>query len=299
MPFDFPLLLFEKQRIFMKLLTTTTLLLISGLVTAEEYQSITNSSYSNFDSGFISSESFRLNSRYYFDKKLTLGPLDQFDYINKTSNVYGSYDNNSYKYSRNYNLNYPNGKSERLSMGGEAFVDNLVIGGSYNYSEGENSIGYKGNSKSGSLTLGYLFNDNFIVKAVASHREGQETSYQFFSSYNHQINATDYLGMSISTDEEFDNTSVSSKYFTKLGADNYLALRLSYADGFGDALWSLGSSYYFDQKTSVSVDYNSDDDYFLGVNYFINENVALNALYNSNKDSSELDGYSLGVTVQL
>lgn len=279
----------------MKLLTTTTLLLISGLVTADEYQSITNSSYSSP----TSSESFRLNSRYYFDKKSTLGPLDQFDYINKTSNIYASYDHYSYKHARRFNLNYPNGKSESLSMGGEAFVNNFVIGGSYNYSEGENSIGYQANSKLGSLTLGYLLNDNLIVKAVASHREGQDTSYQFLSSYSLQINDTDYLGVSISTDEELDNTSVSSKYFTKLGANNYLAVRLSFLDSYYDDLWTVGGSYYFNRKTSVSVDYSNNDDYYLGVNYFLNKNVALNINYNSNTDFSDLDGYSLGITVQL
>ena len=273
----------------MKLLTTIAILLVSAPIMAEEYQSITSSNYLHQDN----SEQYSIHSIYFFDKKSTLGALDQFEYINKTSNIFGSYNYNDFN-----SLNFKN-----LSLGGEVFFDKVLIGGTYSYHDIDSELTYfTGSSKnSGTLRLGYLLSDNFIVRATASRVEGSDTYYNFNASYNHQINENDYIGVTLNTNKDFDTKTISSKYFTKLDGDKYFTASLEYTDTDFSDFWTIDTQYYFNKQTSVSVNYNKDDFYGLGVNYFINKNIAVNLGYvsNANSDIPDHKTYSLGFTFQL
>lgn len=264
----------------MKLLTASTLLLASTSLLsttaamAEEYQSISSVKYANFDSKFSDTDSFNVNSIYFLDKKSTLGPLDEFEYINKTSNVSGNYFNGEHL--------------DSYKLAGELFIDNVLVGGSYQYTDFDQN---HGEDDLYNLSLGYLFSDNILIKAVAT-RFDSNTRYFYSADYNHQINDSDYIGFTYSTDEDFDAQTLSTKYFTALGQGNYLTAGLSYTnnDDFDNDL-SANVEYFFNSMTSVSGSYDDDDNYTLSTKHFFNKNYALSAGYSSNASSNDFEDY--------
>ncbi|WDE10786.1 putative porin [Thalassomonas haliotis] len=262
------------------LLLTGTSLLASTGVHAEDYQSFSSVSYSDLDNKHNDSDAFSLATRYYFDKKSTLGPLDEFEYINKTSNVFGSFvDTDTNK---NFNL------------GGEAFIDKLLVGATYHYSD----FDHGGNEDIYTLSLGYLVSDDFLIKAV---KHDNDDEYLFSASYNHQINDSDYIGFTYSTDDDVDVQTLASKYFTDLGQGRYLTAEVSFSD-YDDADNDLAGrvEYFFNSHTSVAGSYNDDEDYSVSAKHFFNKNYALSASYQSNtEDHIDYDLYTIDFTAQF
>ncbi|MEW6982561.1 putative porin [Colwelliaceae bacterium 6471] len=266
----------------------TVLLLTSGYAVAEDYQSISNAQYMKTEADNVSIDTSMLNTTYYLSKKSTLGPLDQFDYINTTSNIFASYmhtslDDDTYDAS-----------SDSLRIGGEYFLGKFLIGASY-----QNTDYDDGDSDATSLRLGYLFSKNFLVQAEVLDLDDGGTEYLFSAAYNHQINGSDYLGFTARSDNDFDYKSISAKYFMKLNQGQYFITELMYQDGKYDNYWGASASYYFDDNTSISADYDDNDNYRLGVKHFINKNIALSAGYGANTDESDYDVIDVGLTFQF
>jgi len=262
-------------------LATSTLVSTSALAT--EYQSFTSFDYLNIDTPQVNQDVYSLSSIYFLDKKSSLGPLNEFEYINKTSNVFGQFSDMD--------------NANTYSLGGEMFINKWLVGGSYNYIDHNN-----GSDDAYALTLGYLLSDNLLVKAEAN-KEGSDTFYQFSAAYNHQINDSDYIGFTYSTDDKFDSQTLSSKYFVAVGANQYLSLGASYTnnDGWDNNLAAV-ARFYFNNYTSISASYNDDDDYSISAKYFINKNYSVSAGYNSNassNDNEDYDLYSLNFTAQF
>ncbi|WDD98011.1 putative porin [Thalassomonas actiniarum] len=262
------------------LLLTGTSLLASTGVHAEDYQSFSSVSYSDLDTKYNDSDAFSLDTRYYFDKKSTLGPLDEFEYINKTSNVFGSFVDTDF--------------NKTFTLGGEAFIDKLLVGATYHYSD----FDHGGSDDTYSLSLGYLISDDFLVKVV---KDDNNDEYLFSASYNHQINDSDYIGFTYSTDDDTDVQTLSSKYFTDLGQGRYLTAEVSFSD-IDDADNDLAGrvEYFFNSHTSMAASYNDDDDYSVGAKHYFNKNYALGASYQSNTDSDiDYDLYTIDFTAQF
>ncbi|WP_170940469.1 putative porin [Pseudoalteromonas sp. NBT06-2] len=141
------------------LIITPSLLLSVSIVMAEEYQSFSSIGYTNVDSS-RSYDATSVGITYFFEKQQTLGPLDQFKYINSSTNVFGNYSH------------YDN--SERFNGGGNLFINNFVIGGSYSYYDYDS-----GSSDHYNARVGYLISEDLIVNAYANKSKGFDTDYHF------------------------------------------------------------------------------------------------------------------------
>ncbi len=262
----------------LKYLLPVLALTASASVMAEDYQLFTELNADRVRvSGGDSETLWNANGTYYFDKKQSLGPLDQFEYINKESNI-------SAGYSRLYGENV-------WTVGGEAFVDeNVLLAARYSRIAGEN-ISYLG--------LGYLFSDNFIVRADATIPKHGSASFIFSASYDLQLDGNDYVGFTATVDDNFDYYTVGSKYFASVGQESYVAIGGGYADNDGRSAWYAEADYYFTKMTSVGVQFDREDDFSVNAKHFFDKNWALTAGYGSNFDTSDVKVYSLSLTGQF
>ena len=252
-------------------------LVASTAVSAEEYQTFVGLNADHYRAGGESETAWHLNGTYFFDKKVTLGPLDQFEYINKVTNVSASF-------SRAFDTN-------TTRIGGEYFAENgLVVSAAHTRASGDyvNEVG-----------LGYLVSNNFIVRVNAIKPEDESADFMFSASYNHQLQGNDYVGFTAYADDEFDYFGISSKYFASLGEGRFIAAGITLDDNDGSSDWSAEADYYFSKMTSVGLTYNKADSYSLNAKHFFSQNWAVEARFASNTDNSELKIYSLGVTGQF
>ncbi len=242
-----------KFRYFLLLLTAST-------VSANEYQTFTSFNYTNTDDSL---DVYSLDVQHYFDAKSDLGPLGQFEYINTTSSLFGSY----------YDSDY----TETTELGGEYFSDNFLIGARFSRSYDMNAS---------SISLGYLVNDDFLIKAQAINPINGDTFFNYSAKYSHQLDGVDYLGFSVSTDEDFNTQSYSSTYFKQLDNQSFFKGNIFYFDGERVSFWSANVSYYFNKITSVLMSFDENEDYGLGVNHFFNENYSIRGNYSHNRSIS-------------
>ncbi|WP_444929071.1 putative porin [Microbulbifer sp. SSSA002] len=263
-------------------LAALPLMLVAATAGAEEYNSFTNATYSDFEAGSVDADQIDLDTTYYFGPKETLGPLKEFEYINKVSNVFAGY---SY-------VDIDGSDDDVFGVGGEYFASNGVVLGAAVYDLGGENLD--------ALSIGYLFTPNFLVTLEHVDNDS-DNEFSLEANYNHQLNATDYLGFTFNVDEEFDTRSLSSKYFTHLGGEQYLTAELAYVNyDEGDDYWKLGTEYFFTKRTSVGFSFDEVEQYELGMTHFFNTNVAAKAAYVSNTDNDmDYDIFQFGLTVQL
>lgn len=260
------------------------LLLASTSAFANEYQSITKLTHANFDEQLSTDNSTAISTIYYLKKKNTLGPLNEFDYINTTNNVFGSYTNHS---------------DSNFGFGGEMFHNQWQLGGSYSTTDSDFVDG-----STASITLGYLVQPNLLVNIEhtrydADYKSPYGNSESFSDNdtslgiqYTHALQGKDYLGVTVDVDSSFDRISASTKYFSHLGEERYLALGLFVSD-YEDSKPIVGieGTHYFNQRTSVSarVMRNTEVDVtssILSAQHFINENWSVGLAYSSNEVES-------------
>ncbi|WP_444906835.1 putative porin [Microbulbifer sp. SSSA008] len=276
-------------------LAALPLMLVAATAGAEEYNSFTNSTYENYEYTYSNTGSagvtkrksydadyFNLGTTYFFGGKETLGPLKEFEYINKVSNVSAGFSHS----------NFGSEDIDSFTVGGEYFASNGIVVGAGIYDLWESNVDYQ--------SIGYLFSPDFLVKLNHVDNDS-DNEFSVEARYNHQLNSTDYVGFNLFVDEESDNRILSSKYFVHLSGEQYLTAELTYNSVKEyDDFWALGTEFFFSQRTSVEFDYNEQEDYKLGMTHFFNRNIAVEAAYLSNNDvSGDLDIYQLGLTVQL
>ncbi|MBQ4834638.1 putative porin [Pseudoalteromonas sp. MMG010] len=254
----------------------SSILLSSTAAAADSYNSISNLSYKDSDNN----DTVAVDSIYYLAPKKTLGPLDQFEYINKQTNVYGSYADDD--------------ASDITAVGGEYFFNQFVIGAEYeNLDFGSHAEQYK-------LTGGYFFNPNLLAKVTLVENKDGDDYALFDLAYNHMLNSTDYIGVTLTADDDFDYRSVAAKYFIDLQQGNYLTV-----EGTFDSLdnsedqWDVETNYYFSKATSVFANYNKQDTYSFGAQHFINKNIGLKVGYENNADDSDNDAYFANMRFQF
>jgi len=285
------------------------LFLASTSVSAESYQSFSNANYSKGDYSNIDSEFWSLATSYFLDARETLGPLNEFDYINTVSNISAGYSHSSIDSLHSFNGSQYGSKSDdnALNINGEWFTGKFLIGGGYsyfdndyqsrNFSRDEHFNYYRG-------ILGYLVTDDLLIKAKVRKREGGSAFYRFDVDYNLQLNKSDYIGFGYQTDEDFDFHTLSSKYFMQLSSESYLTVGGHYTYDNYDSnrsndSWSINSSYYFNQYSSISAGYAKDDNYSIGANHFFNKNYALAISYSTNTSDDDSDAYGINFTAQF
>jgi hypothetical protein len=260
-----------------KYIAPVALLIGAASVSAEEYQMFAGINADHYRFSGESDTNWGLNGTYFFGKKATLGPLEQFEYINKVSNMSASYSRLG-----DYNT---------WGIGGEYFAENgLVVSARHSRFDGEYA---------NQLGLGYLVSNNLIVRANAFKGEDSSTEYVFSASYNHQLAGNDYIGFTAFTDDEFDYYGISSKYFASLGEGRFIAVGVAIADNDSSTSWAAVADYYFSKMTSVGMSYDKGDNYSLNTKHFFTQNWAVEAAFASNTDTSALKTYRLGVIGQF
>ncbi|QTH63385.1 putative porin [Psychrosphaera ytuae] len=287
------------------------LMLASVSATANEYQSITHLSHTDLDEELGGGKSTSLQTVYYFDKKKTLGPLNEFAFINTVNNVSAGFDD------------FEHGTS--FNVGGEVFFDQWRVAGSYTNSEADFSDG-----SNTMVSIGYFFQPNLLIGLEHSRSEYSYDGYRiddvFFPGgsdsesttyltlkYEHDLNGNDYIGVMVEAESDFDQVFASTKYFSHLGDEQYLSVGVSISDHKDfKPFVALDGTYYFNQRTSLHAQVAQDTDSDLtstsiGGKLFINDNWAVAAGYRSNEverfDGSQVyvknaNAVTLNVTAQ-
>ena len=252
------------------------LLLSSAAHAADSYQSISNLGYADTDNN----DTISVDSTYYFSPKSTLGPYDQFEYINKQSNVFGGYADDDF--------------GDVTAIGGEYFVEDFVVGASYQNAD------YNSNNESYTLSAGYFFNPDLLAKVrFVDQKDGDNVTF-FSLAYNHMLNDTDYVGITVESDDDFDSRSVAAKYFVDLQQGNYLTVEGTFVSlDEADDQWNVETNYYFSKATSVFAAYDKEDNYSFGAQHFINKNIGLKVGYGNNADDSDNDAYFANMRFQF
>ena len=264
----------------MKIKALIAVILFTPSIYATEYQSFTNLTYSKQNND-INFDNYGIHSRYYFDKKQSLGPLDQFKFINTTSYIYGGINQ----------LKSKEWANDSSYISGRYFYGKWSIGGGIHRSKREGSS--KG-SMSNHFNLGYLVNDNFLVQYSKSNNAITGDSGVLSMQYNHQISDTDYLGFSIGSDEKAAMT-----YFTHLGDERYVKVDIGYDHDLIGNKWSTNANYYFDNKTSIFANYQDGRINSVGAKYFLNDNFALSANYSPENSRVDYDAYHISLSAQF
>lgn len=252
------------------------LLLSSTAMAADNYQSVSNLSYKNSDNN----RALAVDSIYYFSPKSTLGPYDQFEYINKQSNIFGGYADDDF--------------GDVTAIGGEYFVNDFVVGAAYqNTDVGTNNELYL-------FSAGYFINPDLLAKVTLVENKDGDDYALFNLAYNYMLNSTDYVGVTLTADDEFDYRSVAAKYFIDLQQGNYLTFEGKYESiDAEDDQWNVETNYYFSKATSVFASYNKQDTYSFGAQHFINKNIGLKVGYENNGEDSDNDAYFANMRFQL
>lgn len=261
-------------------------ILLSVGVNAQEYQSITNASVTNIDYGSEDVRYYSLNTKYYLTNKGTLGPVEQFSYINRVSNFSAGYtqwdsllnkDNNHLK-----------------SISGEVFINRLMFSASRTEVD---TFGLDNDNTS--VSVGYLFNDDLLVSSTASKLDGQNTHVSFSAKYNHQINSTDFFGITANIDEDFENENISATYFSHLANGKYIKLTADYSvQEHAENNWHVKGQYFFTDFTSVFLSQKKGNTREVGIKHFFNDHIGLSASYLNSKNSDS-DSINLTMTLQL
>ncbi|MEX2961825.1 putative porin [Microbulbifer sp. TYP-18] len=264
---------------------------------AESYQSITNAQYTNNEFSTsdrsVDIDEFDLDTTYYFAPRETLGPLKEFDYINKITKISAGY---SY-------LDFPDDDANAVGVGGEYFATNgFVVGGGIVNIDETNLY---------NASVGYLFSPNFLLSVERTQWEDNDADYLFNARYNHQLSDSGYIGFDFSTDDDLESRTLSSKLFKDLGGETWITASASFTshDDFDD-YWKLGTEYYFSRETSVFADYDRGENFGVGVSHFFNRNISGKLAYNTGSDTAgivsynagsgvDTDTFLLGLTVQL
>jgi len=304
-------------------------LFVSNVVLAESYQSFSTLSYSHnnykltSDLGDYSSQgesdSINLFSQYFFDEREALGPLNEFSYINTSSNIYTSIRNSNSEYTSARSLwdTDSDSSSNSVYIGGQWIYNGFIVGGSYGYDkrklesfssyDGENrDYSFDDGDSDISIMLGYLFTDNFLMSLGCNEGNRDNEHCGIGTQYNWQLSGVDYIGFKYNVNGGFEDHYLSSQYFLSVGEQSYVKLGVDYNyfnyEHFdNEDYWSVNASYYYNASTSISAFYGENDFYGVSASYFINNNYSIEAGYSSAnlERSDESEGYFFNLSAQF
>lgn len=136
--------------------------------------------------------------------------------------------------------------------------------------------------------VGYFLCDDLLVEIFTPISDDGDTHFSFSSSFNHQLNRSNYIGFRIHTTENFDWVGVHSKYFLKLQNETYMALTTGFSFSEDSDDFNGGISYYFLPKISITANLSEGGNYCLGIKHFINRSWGVSVGYlQPNPESAE------------
>ncbi|MCF2908468.1 putative porin [Pseudoalteromonas sp. DL2-H2.2] len=245
-----------------KLLTLAALAVVSATSAhaTETKQWFNSATYTEQDRTF-DNDALMLSSRYFFAPQQSSGVWDDYGYLDTDSNVGLRY----------YNDEFTN----RFSFAGEGYFSKevFVVGQVSDLGEIDDHYTYG---------VGYLYNDKLKLSVRRNEFDLGADSTWLKAEYNHQLNDTDYLGVTIDTDDEMDNYTVSGRYFMHLDAERYISVDVSHHEvDLGSTDFSYNNAlvnFYFNRNIAVGVG-SYDSDLALEGKYFFNDSYYLRAQY--------------------
>ncbi|WP_177168822.1 putative porin [Thalassotalea agarivorans] len=268
-------------------------------VYAEQYRTIANTSLGkeeikpSFGSN-AKADFFNFNAIYYFDDKLALGPLDEFGYLNRISNVYGS-------------ANHLQNDSFTLidyHVGGDWHLGDFIVGAEIRGIDISNRNDFQDDNKILKGKLGYFIDENLLFNLTYNYDdETKDSMVDIGVNYQVILPGYDYVGFGYKTNDELDVHSVDVQYFSNINESQYIRLYAEYnywVDAENDS-WSVGANYNISQNTSFYATLDvSGDSYSVGAKHYFNRSWALAGEYRElDADIADVSQYTLTVSMQF
>ncbi|MCG8525144.1 MAG: putative porin [Opitutales bacterium] len=231
------------------------------------------------DAGDVRNTIGKIESSYYFDGRTIIGPLDQFKFFEPSSYIFLShsyirkdFSNLASDLIQYYGPQYWNDREYNLSsIRGRYYHGNYFAGAGLDYSSFDDST-------LGEAELGFMLFDNFELGVVGT--EYIESDYDFSAAfrYEHSIDEGSYIGLSALISENSDISYLAFKYFLRILESYYLSNEIFLTEDS----WKLKSSFYSNQRLSMSLGFSNDNNLsMIGASYFITDNFSLTIQHSS------------------
>lgn len=259
-----------------KLIALAALTSLPALASAETYQIFGGLGVIDSDADNSEMKTL-LDAKYYFSGQDTVGPLDQFSYIDDTSEIHAKAASQ--------------GDSDAVTLGGSYYFDRFSIGASYfDYEK------YYVNR----LNAGFFILDN--LKAIVGYTmpgRGDDVA-DFSLQYDHAINDTDYIGFTLRyTDYEESLTTLSTKYFNAFENGQFLVVVAEYGDA-RDSFFAASAKWYLNKNTGFVLGGNDRDYVYAGATHFFNTNFAVDVTVGqSDAADDSVTTYGIKAVLQL
>ncbi len=253
---------------------------LASVAVAEEYQFIGNVSYTDTDAEGAE-PTIGVDGVYYFSAQKALGPLDQFAYIDDTTNLRA-------------NIESTDGDNS-TSVGGSYYFSRFALGADLSDDDGSSASKIHGD---------FFILSNLKASITYSMPDEGDDVAGLNLYYDHKLNDSDYIGFTLSVEDDAASTkSLSTKYFNALDNGTYLVLEASIDDNDFDTTTSISGNYYFSKYTGIKLGASSSDNVdtiTVGAKHFFNTNFALGAdLAQSSFGSEDSTSYKLTASLQF
>lgn len=251
-----------------KILAIATLSAMSSFASAESYQllsgiGITDSEQDGTDS------TFKAGGTYYFTGQNTVGPLDQFGYIDDTSNIRANASST--------------GSDDIFSVGGSYYFDRFAVGVDHTDDRGVDFYSTR-------LHGDFFFTNKLKASIGYSIPEEGDEVVDVNLQYDHTINEKDYIGFTLSyvDIENAAATGLSTKYLNAFDNGQFLVLEASVVDIDADNVdtaFNASAKWYLNKTTGLVLGADNDDYMYVGASHFFNSNFAVDATFGQDDDS--------------
>lgn len=228
-----------------KVLASSLLLALCATASANDSKQWFNSAGIVHDS-FDSENILMASSTYFFAPQQHAGVWDDFGYLNTDSSV---------------GISYVNGKHDKVTnVNAEGFYNNFFVSASSNdLLDGEID----------EIAFGYLYNElKMSVRQVKESFSG-DRNWWVRGQYNHQINDSDYIGVTADLSEDGDGWGISARYFKALNNGRFIAVDAGINDTDLDFItaryylneqWAVGAG-LIDSNPQIEAKYFYNDTY--------------------------------------
>ncbi len=259
-----------------KLIALSVLTSLPSLAAAETYQFFGGLGFEDTDADNSEMKTL-LDAKYYFSGQDTVGPLDQFSYIDDTSEIHASVTSQD--------------DSDVVKLGGSYYFDRFAIGADYTDYDGFYET---------RLNAGFFILNNFKATLGYTMPEEGDDVADFGLEYDHAINDSDYIGFSFGyTDYEESLIELSTKYLNAFDNGQFFVFEAAYADA-EDSAFEASAKWYVNKNTGFEFGADDQDFMYIGATHFFNTNFAVDVMVG--QDDSGADAvtvYGIEAVLQL
>lgn len=254
----------NKELNMKKLLAIATLSAVSSLASAENYQFLGGLGYEDTDLDAVDLSKITAHGKYYFSGQETVGPLDQFSYIDDTTNIRANVESTD--------------NADEFTIGGSYYFNRFAVG--LDYTDFEESYNTR-------LHGDFFFMDNLKASLGYSMPEEGDDVVDLSLEYDHAINEQDYIGFTVKyTDTDEATVKLSTKYLNAFDNGQFLVLEANIVDA-DDTAFDASAKWYLNKNTGFVFGANDDDLVYIGATHFFNTNFALDATIGQDKAGDE------------